>query len=120
MSTPDTDPVSGNNSDTDETAIGTSADLSISKINGVDEVTPGLSTTYTIVVLNDGPSAVVGASLTDTMPADTSCTFTSIPSGGVTGNTPAGSGDLDETLNLPAGSSVTYIVPCDIDPGASG
>lgn len=120
VSTPDTDPVSGNNSATDETIVGTAADLSVSKSNGVSTVTPGLSTTYTIVVLNNGPSAVVGATLTDIFPTDTSCTFTSIATDGVTGNTAAGSGDLNETLNMPADSSVTYVAPCDIDPGATG
>ncbi|MBX9400917.1 DUF11 domain-containing protein [Lysobacter sp. BMK333-48F3] len=41
------------------------ADLAISKTNGVSTVSRGATTTYTIVVTNNGPDAVTGAILTD-------------------------------------------------------
>ena len=99
-----------------------SADLSITKTDGVTTVAPGGSTTYTIVASNAGPTAANPASVTDTFPAAcTSVTYTSTAAGGATGNTAAGSGNLNDTaLNLPAGSSVTYTATCTLSPGASG
>ena len=65
------DPVSGNNSASDTDTIDTSADLSVSKSDGVTSVTAGAATvhTYTITVSNAGPSDATGVSLTDTFPA---------------------------------------------------
>jgi uncharacterized repeat protein (TIGR01451 family) len=65
------DPVAGNNSDTELTAVGT-ADLSITKTDGVASVVPGTSTTYTITLTNNGPSDVSpGIVLTDQIPPGT-------------------------------------------------
>jgi uncharacterized repeat protein (TIGR01451 family) len=99
-----------------------SADLSITKTDGVTAVAPGGTTTYTITASNAGPTAANPASVTDTFPAAcTSVSYTSTATGGATGNTAAGSGNLnDAALNLPAGSSVTYTATCTISPGASG
>ena len=100
-----------------------SADLTITKTDGVTAATPGTSTTYTIVAANAGPSDVTNASVTDTFPAAcASVNYTSVAAGGATGNTagPA-SGNLNDTaLNLPAGASVTYIAICNINPAATG
>src|SRR6186713_284972 len=41
------------------------SDLAVTKSNGVNAVTAGGSTTYTIVVSNAGPAGVVGATVTD-------------------------------------------------------
>ena len=86
--------------------------MAVTKTDGVALATPGQSLTYTIVVSNDGPSTDPAATLTDTFPADLTCTFTSVAAGGATGNTASGSGNLAETLNLLVGSSVTYTVSC--------
>ena len=46
-------------------------DLHITKTNGVDGVVAGRPTTYTITVTNPlGPSDAIGATVTDTFPAD--------------------------------------------------
>ena len=100
-----------------------SADLSVTKDDGVTAVAPGGSTTYTIVVANAGPSAANPASVTDTFPAAcTSVSYTSVAAGGATGNTagPAAGNINDLALNLPAGSSVTYTATCTISPAAVG
>ncbi|MCP4658783.1 MAG: DUF11 domain-containing protein, partial [bacterium] len=76
--------------------------------------------TYTIVASNAGPSDEPTATLTDTYPAQLTCSYTSVAAGGATGNTAAGAGDLSETLALPAFSSVTYTALCTIDPAATG
>jgi len=118
-----TDPNPANNSATDtDTLDVTSADLSITKTDGVASATPGGTTTYTITAANAGPSAANPATVADTFPAAcTSVSYTSTAAGGATGNTAAGSGNInDAALNLPAGSSVTYTAICSIDPAATG
>ena len=115
------DPDTGNNSATDDdTVLGATADLGITKTDGVDEAAAGGSLTYTIVASNDGPSDDPSVSVTDVFPEELECTWTSIADGGATGNTPAGSGDIDDTLSMPAGSSVTYTAECIIDRFATG
>ncbi|HEY7945643.1 MAG TPA: hypothetical protein VIH15_14160 [Casimicrobiaceae bacterium] len=115
------DPIPGNNAATDTDTITPLADLSITKTDGVAGATPGTSTTYTIVVRNNGPSSVVGAAVRDALPAAvTGATFTAIGSGGAAGFSASGSGDIDDTVDLPANAMVTYTVIADIAPDASG
>jgi uncharacterized repeat protein (TIGR01451 family) len=114
------DPNPGNESSTDTSELVASADLSISKTDGLEQVTPGSSTSYTIVVSNAGPSTVSDANVTDSFGADLECTFTSVTAGGATGNTVSGSGNIADTLVLPPGGSVTYTAPCEIAPNATG
>ena len=109
-------------SDTDnDTVLLPEADLAVTKTDGVTSATPGGSADLhyrrhpTPV-----PATITSATLTDTFPADLSCSYTSA----------AGrrrdrqhsrwvrAKPLAETLSLPAGSSVTYTVNCTID--ASG
>jgi len=99
-----------------------SADLSITKTDGVAAVAAGGSTIYTITASNAGPTAANPASVIDNFPAAcTSVSYTSTAAGGATGNTAAGSGNInDAALNLPAGSSVTYTATCTISGSATG
>ncbi len=114
-----TDPTPGNNSATDTDALGASADLSITKTDGVTSVTAGGSTTYTIVASNAGPSNATGATVADTFPASLTCTWTCAGAGGGT-CTAAGSGNINDSVNLPSGGSVTYTASCTISGSASG
>ncbi|MCP4657891.1 MAG: DUF11 domain-containing protein [bacterium] len=68
---------------------------------------------------NHGPGDVPSASLTDIFPPELTCSWTSYSTGGATGHT-SGSGELSDTLTMPAGSSVIYTATCDIDPAAGG
>ena len=109
----------GSGSDSDTRAA--SADLAITKTDGVASVMPGGTTTYTIVVSNNGPSDVTGATVTDFLPpVITSDTFTAVSSGGASGFTASGSGNIDDTVNLPLGSTITYTLIASIDPSATG
>ena len=68
--------------------------------------------TYTITVTNSGSTAVDGVLMSDifsTNPDFDFDTYTSTATGGATGNT-SNTGDITDTLDLPPGSSVTYIV----------
>jgi uncharacterized repeat protein (TIGR01451 family) len=94
-----------------------SADLSITKTDGVTTAVPGGSVTYTITASNAGPDPVTGGTVTDTFPAILTCTWTCVGAGGGT-CTAAGSGSISDTVNLPAGASVTYTATCAIAPSA--
>ena len=116
-----TDPNQANNSATDTDTLTPQADLSITKTDGATSEIPGTSITYTITVTNNGPSDANGVAVADTFPGILEgVTFTSVAAGGATGNTAAGNGDISDTLNMPAGSSVTYTVNATIDAAATG
>jgi uncharacterized repeat protein (TIGR01451 family) len=86
------------------------SDLSITKTDGATTYTPGQGLTYTIVVSNIGPTNVQGATVTDTFDAALGTpTWTAT---GTTGTvfTASGSGNLSQTVSLPAAGSITYTV----------
>ena len=115
----DTNP--GNNSATDTDTLTPQADLAITKTDGVASVSAPGTTTYTIVVTNNGPSNVTGATVSDVLPAAiASDTFTAIGTGGASGFTAVGSGNINDTVNMPAGSTITYTVVANISGSASG
>src|SRR6185295_4601464 len=60
-----------------------------------------------------------GATAADTFPASETCTWTCIGAGGGT-CTASGSGNINNTVNLPAGDSATYTASCAIAAGATG
>ncbi len=95
------------------------ADLGITKTNGSTTSVPGGGTIYTIVASNAGPGDVSGASVTDTFPASLSCTWICVGASGGT-CTAAGAGNINDTVNLPSGGSVTYTASCAISPSALG
>jgi uncharacterized repeat protein (TIGR01451 family) len=114
----ETDP--SNNSATDVDTISPTVDLAVTKTSNVTSVIAGQQTTYTIVVTNNGPNAVVGAQVVDNFPATlTTVSFTSVASGGATGNS-NGSGNILNVVDMPVNSSITYTVIATIDPQASG
>ena len=94
-------------------------DLSITKTDGVTSAVPGGSVTYTITASNAGPNADPAATVADTLPASLTATWTCVGAGGAT-CTASGSGNLNDTVNLPAGGSVTYTVSASISPAATG
>jgi uncharacterized repeat protein (TIGR01451 family) len=110
---------SGNNSATDTDTLGASADLGITVTDGVTTAAPGGSVTYTITASNAGPSSATGATVADTFPAFLTCTWTCVGAGGGT-CTASGSGNINNTVNLPGGGSVTYTASCTISASATG
>jgi uncharacterized repeat protein (TIGR01451 family) len=114
-----TDPTPGNNSATDTDTLGASADLAITKTDGVTTATPGGSVTYTITASNAGPSTATGATVADTFPASLTCTWTCAGLAGGT-CTAGGAGNINDTANLPSGGSVVYTASCTISGAATG
>ena len=96
------------------------ADLAITKTDGATSATPGGSLTYTITASNAGPSNAPGATVADTLPAAlTGATWTCVGAGGGT-CTAAGTGNINDPVNLPAGASVTYTLTATVSPSATG
>ncbi|AVO33970.1 DUF11 domain-containing protein [Ottowia oryzae] len=97
-----------------------SADLAITKTDGVTTATAGGSLTYTISASNAGPDSVTGATVTDTLPAALSgATWTCVGAGGGT-CAASGSGNLSQAVNLPVGGSVTFTVSATVSVAATG
>ena len=114
-----TDLTPSNNSATDTDTLAAQADLAISVTDGITTASPGGSTTYTITVSNAGPSNVTGATVADTFPASLTATWTAVGAGGGTA-TASGTGNINDTVNVPAGGSVTYTVSAAISANATG
>jgi uncharacterized repeat protein (TIGR01451 family) len=105
------------------TAAGSCTNLSISKTNGVSSLVSGGATTYTLTVVNAGPSPADGTTLRDPAASGLSCT--SVSCSAVAGGAAcpsAGSttmaylqGATGITLpTLPAGSTATFTVNCSV------
>ncbi len=96
------------------------ADLSVSISDIPDPVTAGTTITFNIAIKNAGPDDAVDVGVSYIQPLPFQCTFTSVATGGASGNTGTGSGGLDETLQLPSGSEVTYTMTCKIERTSKG
>ena len=108
------DPTPGNNSDSATTTVAAttgSADLAIAKI-GPATVSAGGAVTYTLLVTNAGPDGVLNAPVLDEVPSVlTSVSWTC--GGGLGGGSCSEAGNTDDintTVDLPAGASVTLTV----------
>jgi uncharacterized repeat protein (TIGR01451 family) len=116
---PDTN--ASNNSSTENTTITASSDLKITVTDGKSSIAAGQKDTYTIKVTNSGPSSVTGAAVTDNFPAIfTAVTFIATSANGASGFTVSGTGNINDTVTLPAGSSVTYKATGKVSFSASG
>ncbi len=99
------------------------ADLSITKDDSSLTYSPGGTATYTIIVSNAGPDSAIGATVVDVLPngvtvdGNWTCTPESPPntascvSGASAGTTATGSGDINQLVDIPANTSVTFSVP---------
>ncbi len=101
-------------------ATPTATDLAVTKTDGKTQYVPGTTATYTIVVTNNGPSNVVGASVVDVMPANfANPTWTATYSTGSSGPA-SGSGDINALVNLLTGGTATFTVTAPIRAEATG
>jgi len=116
---PDSDPA--DNSSSESTTITPGTDLKVTVSDGKTTVVAGQIDTYTIKVTNVGPGDVTGATVTDNFPAMlTGVTFTATQSGGASGFTTTGTGNIHDTLTMPAGSFVTYKATGKVNSAATG
>ena len=98
-------------------------DLQITKNDGTSTYTANGTLTYIVTVINNGPSNVIGAVITDNIPSQITswnwiCTSQSGGASGCSGMN--GSTNFSNTVGLPVGSSITYTVNADISSTAAG
>ncbi len=97
-------------------------DLAITMTDNTNpnSVAAGGTTTYTIVVSNNGPTAVVGAAVNDQLPAlISSDVWTALASPDANVDTKSGKGSIvGDDVNLPVNATVTFTVVAQISPGA--
>jgi uncharacterized repeat protein (TIGR01451 family) len=80
---------------------------------------PGEPITYDLMIANDGANPVSGASVTDTFPSElTLVSWTCSGAGGGTCSS-GGLGNIDDTVDLPVGASVHYVVSATVDPATT-
>jgi hypothetical protein len=97
------------------------ADLKITNTDGVTTIVQGAAVKYTIVVTNSGPSNVTGATVTDTFASTLSAiTYTATATGGATGFTTSGTGNINDTVTMPSGSTITYVAKGTLSGSATG
>lgn len=104
-----TDPIAGNNSDTETTGITTRADLSVTKSDSFDPIGLGSFQGYTIQVANAGPSDAFGVILTDTLPGSVSLFGSPSPSQGTCSGTTTIICNLGKIIDG-NGATITLIV----------
>ncbi len=115
----DSDP--SNNTSTDLTDIEEVADLSVTKTDNVATLTPGNAVDYDITVVNNGPSAVTGATLGDVVPAGiTGPSWTCTPGPGAACGSASGTGDVSVNVDLAVGATVVVHVTGTVSPTAVG
>ena len=82
---------------------------------------PGTAISYTIVASNQGPSTIVGATVTDTPPATlTGVTWTCAASLGSSCGVRSRFGPIADTVTIAVGGSVTYTLDATVAASASG
>lgn len=99
-------------------------DLQVVKDDGVDTYTPGNDVIYIVTISNNGPGAVINATLTDTLPASLlfwtwTCVAQNGGASGCDGVTNSAT-DFTDSVNLPAGASIVYTVTANTSPAATG
>ena len=106
------DPDPTNNTDSVNTDVGGSADVSLTK-SGPASVTAGDTITYTVDAENAGPSAATNVSLVDTLPAGVNFVSVTASTGGWSCSN---AGDVSVTCtraNWNAGASTTFTIVVD-------
>lgn len=99
------------------------AELSIKKTHEPALLTPGGPITYTVTVSNAGPTAALGAVVSDTIPSElrnvtwTCAVSRPAPAGDVSRcGAASGSGNILETVDLSAGADIAYTIVGTVDP----
>src|SRR6185503_12359509 len=90
ITSPVTDPNLANNASTATTAVIARADIAVTKTDSPDPVIAGTNLTYSITLINNGPSDSQNVSLSDTLPANTRFQSFVAPAGWATVTPPVG------------------------------
>lgn len=112
-----------NNECSDSDDIGLKSDISVTKTAGSAGAVPGESLTYQVVVSNAGPATVGGVTVTDsnlTQAAFSSATWSCTAFNGAVCGAVNGSGNISQSVNLPAGGYVRYDITVQVSTSATG
>ena len=101
----ETDPTSGNNSDTEMTTVGAETDLALDKSDDGSDAVAGTNYAYSLKVTNSGPSNSSGGTVSDTLPSG----WTFVSGTGCTG-TAAGFDCTVAALNVGAMQTFDVVV----------
>ncbi len=121
VSSPTPDPVPGNNTGTGSASLGAPvANLLVTKTDGLSQVVAGGPVTYTITILNRGPSNVTNVAVADTPPpALQGASWTCTSAGGSCGAA-SGTGAIATTVSLPVNATATFLLAGTVAPDAQG
>ena len=105
------------------TPLAVQANLAITKTDGVLSAAAGSTVPYTITVRNNGPQAVTGASVIDTLPASISssswtCSVAGQSVAAACGSA-SGTGNIATTVNLGVNDVATFVLNATINPSAA-
>lgn len=116
-----TDSDTNNNQGTDSTSLDTTVDLGLTKDDGQTSDVPGTTITYTIVISNTGTAFATNATVTDTLPASlTNASWSCVAGTNSNCDAANGTGNINTTVDVAAGSAVTFTLVATIDPSATG
>ncbi|WP_197440185.1 FG-GAP-like repeat-containing protein [Polystyrenella longa] len=97
-----------------------STDLAVEMTSDAVAAEQGSEITYGIVVTNNGPAAVTDATVLDDVSSFlNNASWTATLSGGAVGDL-AGTGGLNEVVELPAGASIQYVLTGTVKPSQIG
>jgi uncharacterized repeat protein (TIGR01451 family) len=114
-----TDTFLANNSSAVPVTINLVADMVITKTTANATPAAGGTFTYTIVIGNNGPSAVTNATWTDTLPSGLGTIANIVTTGGITASG-AGTSVISGTSSLLAGQVATVTFQVSVSPSATG
>ena len=104
------DPNAANDTGTATLTSSIVADVSLTKTPSAPVAAAGTPFTWTVAVLNNGPSRAVGASVTDSFPVPfTGVTWTCTASSGSSCSSPTGTGTIATAVDLLAGGTATFV-----------
>ncbi|MGX9986167.1 DUF6923 family protein [Soonwooa purpurea] len=108
---------------TNATIVFTS-DLYVTKTNGTTTYAPGTTTTYTVVVGNNGPFGVQDATFSDLVPSGIpagNVSYTATAAGGATTSIMGvNTGSINDVISLPLTGTVTYTITVNIPVSFTG
>ncbi len=101
------------------------ADLEVTKTDNKTVYVPGTNNIYTIVVKNNGPFGVLGATVSDLVPAgipaaNVSYTVPAVTGGATSGIVTSQTGAINDVVNIPSGGTITYTVTVAVPLGFTG
>jgi uncharacterized repeat protein (TIGR01451 family) len=109
-----------NDTASDTVSIRSVSDLSVTKTDNASVAVPGTNVVYTITVANAGPSDAIGVGVLDALPSTLSnASWKCAAAANSSCAAASGSGDINQTVNLAANSSVVFSLTANLSSDAN-